>query len=253
MRDAAEQVAALQRENAELRLAVQARDEFISMIVHEVRNPLTPLLMQTSSLLLLAENPQAPIGKISKGVRSLNLIVEQLLRRTSVLLDISRMSSGIYRLEPSRVDAGEIVRSVVTRMSLEAQAAGSTLESQVQDGIVGRWDALAFEQIADNLVSNAIKYGEGRPIRIELSAHDGIATLKVRDQGMGISPENLDRVFERFERAVRRGQASGFGIGLWLVGRLTQEMGGTIGIQSAVGEGTAISVDLPMNGTDTGT
>ena len=236
-----------------MRLAVQARDEFISMIVHEVRNPLTPLLMQTSSLLLLTENPQAPVAKIAKGVRSLNLIVEQLLRRTSVLLDISRMSSGIYRLEPARVDASEIVRSVVTRMTLEAQAAGSILEAQIQDGIEGMWDALAFEQIADNLVSNAIKYGEGRPVRIELAAADGTVTLKVSDQGMGISPENLERVFDRFERAVRRVQASGFGIGLWLVGRLTQEMGGSIGIQSAVGEGTAISVALPANGTDTGT
>ena len=223
------------------------------MIVHEVRNPLTPLLMQTSSLLLLTDNPNAPIAKIAKGVRSLNLIVEQLLRRTSVLLDISRMSSGIYRLEPSLVDAGEILRSVVSRMSLEAQVAGSILEAQVEDGITGNWDALAFEQIADNLVSNAIKYGEGRPVRIELSAREGMATLKVSDRGMGISPENLDRVFDRFERAVRRGQASGFGIGLWLVGRLTQEMGGSIGIQSAVGEGTTISVTLPTNGTDTGT
>ena len=238
---------ALRQEVEALRAAVQARDEFISMIVHEVRNPLTPLLMQTSSLLLLTEKDPVPVDRVARGVRSMNAIVEHLMRRTSVLLDISRMSAGIYRLEPSAADASAIVDNVMSRMSLEAGAAGSVLEAAIQADVRAYWDVLAFEQIADNLVSNAIKYGEGRPIRVTLSANAADACLTVSDHGSGIAPENLGRVFARFERAVQRGQASGFGIGLWLVGRLTHAMGGSIDIDSVVGEGTSIRVTLPRN------
>jgi len=243
--DPSQELVSLREEVAFLRDAVRARDEFISMIVHEVRNPLTPLLMQSSSLLLLVKKERAVPHRISRAVVSLNSIVEHLMRRTATLLDISRMSSGIYRLDPSEVDVSAIVSDVVERMSIEAGGAGSTLHATIEPGVVGWWDPLALEQIADNLVSNAIKYGNGKPVEVELTAHDGIAALTVRDQGMGISPDNLNRVFDRFERAVRRGQASGFGVGLWLVGRLTQQMGGEIDIQSALDEGTRIVIKLP--------
>ena len=248
----AETLGELQATISELRAAVQARDEFISMVVHEIRNPLTPLLMQATSLLHWTQDIGPNAERIERGVRMLNHIVENLLRRTTILLDASRMSSGLYRLELAEVDGSEVIRGVATRMTLEASAAGSSLQTQIPAGIVGHWDALALEQIADNLISNAIKYGAGRDVHVALSARDGRASLSVTDHGMGISAENLARVFDRFERAVSHGgQASGFGVGLWLVGRLVHEMGGAIDINSS-GEGTTFVVGLPMAAKDEG-
>jgi signal transduction histidine kinase len=107
-------------------------------------------------------------------------------------------------------------------------------------------DRSAVEQIVDNLLSNAIKFGAGAPVEIGLVPADGAsARLTVRDHGIGISPEDQARTFERFERVISTRPQAGFGLGLWTTRRLVEALGGTILIASAPGEGSTFVVTLP--------
>jgi len=110
------------------------------------------------------------------------------------------------------------------------------------------WDPVAAEQVAENLVSNAIKFGAGKPVTIALRSDGRTARLAVRDRGIGISAQDRARIFGRFERAVANREQGGFGVGLWLVNRLVVAMGGTVAVESAPGEGSTFTVALPIGG-----
>jgi signal transduction histidine kinase len=112
--------------------------------------------------------------------------------------------------------------------------------------IVGRWDRLRLEQVVSNVLSNAIKYGEGRPILISLDSDDRAARLSVQDQGIGIAIEQQERLFGRFERGVSRRQYGGFGLGLWITRQLVDAMGGVVTVASRAGQGSTFSIVLPI-------
>jgi signal transduction histidine kinase len=108
----------------------------------------------------------------------------------------------------------------------------------------GSWDVLRIEQICRNLVSNAIRFGAGRPIDVAVGADPECATLEVRDHGVGIAPTLHTRIFERFERGAEQ-RSGGFGIGLWVVKSVCVAMGGTVAVESDLGEGACFTVRLP--------
>ncbi|RYZ45528.1 MAG: ATP-binding protein, partial [Myxococcaceae bacterium] len=108
------------------------------------------------------------------------------------------------------------------------------------------WDRPRLEQVVVNLVDNAIKYGQGRPIDIRLETRDGHAVLTVRDQGIGIAAESLPRLFGRFERAVSERHYGGLGLGLYITRTLVEAMGGTVRVESQLGQGAVFTVDLPL-------
>jgi signal transduction histidine kinase len=209
---------------------------------------MTPLLMQVQSLQRQADARAGQIPeRILTGLERLDLIVNHFIRRATTLLDVSRLTSGLFRLEPAETDLSALVRAVAARMEPHADRSGSPINLDVADGITGLLDPVATEQIVDNLLSNAIKYGEGQPIDLSLQQQGVHARLQVRDRGIGISEDNRQRIFDRFERAIGRAEHSGFGVGLWVVGRLTSEMNGTIEIESETGSGTTFTVLLPLS------
>ena len=150
--------------------------------------------------------------------------------------------------EGREFDLSAVVREVVDNLAFGAERVGSSLVLSVPAGITGTLDRLGFEEIVGNLVTNAIKYGAGKPIVVSLARDGPAARLRVRDHGVGISPADQARVFARFERAVAQSRHGGFGIGLWLIGRLVEAMGGTISVESRVGEGSSFTVVLPLTG-----
>lgn len=245
--EARDRTESLHRRIAELDEALKARDEFISAIAHELRNPMTPIVMQVQRLMNVARSTtNTEPEQILRGLERLEQLVEQYIKRATTLLDVSRMTSGMLRLNPEPVDLSKLVRDVATDLKAVSQYAGSRLDVTVQDGIVGTFDRLGVEQIIDNLLSNAIKYGAGNPIEIALSS-DGLSVrLTVADQGIGISEENQARIFGRFEQAVGSHRQGGFGIGLWIVGQLVNAMGGEISVSSRIGEGSTFTVRLPL-------
>lgn len=231
---------------AELTAAVEARDSFIAVTAHELRNPMTPMVGQVELLLGGVRSGRLSAPDVERRLERLERAMRHFMRRSAVLLDVSRINSGQFRLQPERCDIAEVIRQVVERFEEAARHVGSEVSVEAPDALVGNWDCLALEQVADNLVSNAIKYGGPNAVVVCVEPVDGKAVLRVRDHGPGISEDDRARIFGRFERAVQPQSHNGFGVGLWVVGQLVQAMNGTILVDHANGGGAVFTVELPL-------
>jgi two-component system OmpR family sensor kinase len=243
---------ALEQRIADLTEAVAARDAFLAVAAHELRNPMTPILAHVQRLSRISA--ASGDNEISRGLRRLEKLVEHYVRRATSLLEVSRMTTGKLSLHPEHFDLAEQLRETAETLLPAARYVGSTLDVDAPAQLAVFLDRLAIEQILDNLISNAVKYGGGRPISLTLTATEGVATISVKDRGSGILPTDQARIFERFERAVGQGSAAigGFGVGLWVVGQLVEAMAADISVDSTVGEGTTFTLRLPIqrNGTN---
>ncbi|MBL8953461.1 MAG: PAS domain S-box protein [Myxococcaceae bacterium] len=224
--------------------AVQGRDEFLAVASHELRTPLTALQLQ---LQLVTHGPLAETldervkGRLGRAEQSLGRLVELV----NELLDVSKLRAGRIDLEPKLIDGAAVVREVVQRLTPSLRDVGSELALNVPERSEGHWDRTRFDQVFTNLYSNAIKYGDGKPIEVEVTGDDGWLVLSVRDHGIGIALADQARIFERFERAVSERHYGGFGLGLWIVKRIVGAMGGTIKVESTPGDGSRFEVRLP--------
>ena len=233
----------------ELREAVRARDEFVAIAAHELRNPMTPILMQVGLLLAAARSPdRCRPDVITPRLELLEVAVTEFVRRSTTLLDVTRIAAGNVRIEVAEVNLSALIRGVISRTAVAAQRARCRLDEELQEGVVGMWDPLALEQVAENLLTNATKFGAGKPIVVILQSDRQSAKLIIRDEGIGISEEDRARIFQRFEQAVTRREHGGFGIGLWLANQMVVAMGGTIIVESTPGQGTTFTVMLPLGG-----
>ncbi|HZU85631.1 MAG TPA: ATP-binding protein [Polyangiaceae bacterium] len=222
--------------------AIAARDEFLAIASHELNTPLTPLKMQLDSLRRGKFAPDRVSEKLDAASRQVN----RLAKLVSQLLDVSRISGGRMHIEPEALDLAALVDEVVARMADQAAAAASSLCLRVDRPCVGSWDRLRMDQVVTNLLTNAIKYGAGKPIDVELTNRGTTARLVVRDRGIGIAPEHQRRIFERFERAASVRHYGGFGLGLWIARQIVEASGGSITVQSTPGQGSTFSVELPL-------
>jgi signal transduction histidine kinase len=250
-RDVARRMA-LAVENARLhqesRAAIQTRDTFLSVASHELRTPLTVLRLQVQSLLRGARSQASALSseEVEGKARVIARQVERLGQLVDELLDISRLTEGRLSFQLEDVDLTEVVREVSTRFREEFVRAGSALSFQGLDSpVVGRWNRLRVEQVVINLLTNAIKYGRRRPILVTVTADADHAWLSVRDEGIGISPRDQARIFERFERAVSDQHYGGLGLGLWIVREIVRGFGGSISVKSAPEVGSTFTVELP--------
>jgi len=237
-----DQVRARERE----RDAIRLRDEFLSIASHELRTPLTPLRLQLQSTLKCLDKGETDEADLRPR---LELALRQTVRLGTLvtdLLEVSRISSGRLTLQLEEMDLAESVRDVAERHEPEARNAGTTISVQTEP-VIGRWDRLRIEQVIANLLVNAIKYGGGLPVRLTVERADGGARLTVRDEGIGISTEDQDRIFDRFERAVSVRSYGGMGLGLYIAQQIVDAHGGRIQVRSARGEGSTFMVDLPMS------
>ena len=206
-------IAALQQEVARLQEAVQARNEFISIAAHELRNPLTPLLMTVQSMRRTTEQNEGTPAPIVTGLARLDRVVQHYVKRCDSMLDISRLSSNTFRVEWVEADFAVLLRGVVEGLAPYAERAGSSINLAAPDTLAGMCDELAVQQIAENLVSNAVKYGGKKPISVSLREEQGTVALEVRDQGIGISAADQARIFYPVESAVSRQQQAGWAFG----------------------------------------
>jgi len=231
--------AALYRREQE---AVRARDDFLSIASHELRTPLTPLRLQTQILRrLLAHGATPAREKLASSLDTLERQTDRLGRLVSDLLDVSRITAGKLTLHREQLDLADLAREVVERY---AGASRSRIELRTLPAL-GSWDRARLEQVATNLLANAMKYGEGRPIDVVVQPRDGGAVLTVRDRGIGIAPEDTERIFGRFERATSATAYGGLGLGLYIAQQIVVAHGGRISVESAPGEGAAFTVVLP--------
>jgi len=225
----------------EAKRAIFARDEFLSIASHELRTPLTALKLRLQSVLHARDLPEKAQHRLDSAVHQ----TERLERLIENLLDVSRITTGHLELEPESFDLAEMVQEVTERFREQAARGGTVVDLSAPAPVMGKWDRLRLEQVATNLLSNALKFGEGRPIRVVVQGNAGQATLTVSDQGIGIAPENVARIFHQFERVVGHRTFGGLGMGLYIARQIVQAHGGSVEVDSAAGKGSRFHVILP--------
>jgi PAS domain S-box-containing protein len=235
----------------ELHRAVGARDEFIATVAHELRNPIAPLTFLVRLALnrteqIAAAGTPVSIDWVQAQLRGVEQRLHRLLETLDRLLDVSRLSTGRIDLQTGPMNLGEVVRDVIDAFDAELAVARCQVTLTERGEATGIWDRLRVEQVCRNLLSNAIRFGAGRPIEIAVDASHDVASMTVRDHGVGIAHDQQSKIFERFERGVEQ-RSGGFGVGLWIVRNICVAMGGTVSVDSTPGDGACFTVVLPRH------
>jgi signal transduction histidine kinase len=214
------------------------RDDFIRIASHELATPVTSMKLALSRLEKSerSDRDASALTILQRQVRRLEHLVTEML-------DTTRLQIGRVKLARERVDLVELVRTTIDSLATE----GRPVELRGAASVVGMWDAARLEQVVVNLLSNSIKYGEGRLITVDVTEGDGRGRLVVRDQGIGISAEAKKRLFNPFERGVSVEHYGGLGLGLYIARRIVLMHGGTISAESDLGKGATFVVELPLD------
>jgi c-di-GMP phosphodiesterase len=225
---------------------VRLRDEFLSVASHELNTPIAALTLSIQGMQdSLSGNP-ASREELDGLLRLADRQCRRLRRLISDLLDITRLERGLLRLETTEMDLSALVREAVTNMAAALERSGCTLSVEATSPVGGRWDQLRLEQVVVNLLSNAAKFGAGKPILVRVERTGDSAVLSVQDQGIGIDKAIGNRIFSRFARAASSDHYGGLGLGLYISRQLVQAHGGTISVQSEPGAGATFVVTLPL-------
>jgi two-component system, OmpR family, sensor kinase len=241
-------VASLHRRIAALQADIRARDDFIAIAAHELRNPMQPILSSAELALVAARKAgNACPARVTHLLEGMHQLVEDYVARATRLLDVTRIAAGNLSLDFVPTDLSALAARIVARFRPIASRSGSVLTASIDPEVTGLWDPLALEQIIENLLVNAIKFGAGRPIAITLHNERRSARLNIRDHGIGMTDEQVEGIFGRFAQAVKEHRGSGFGIGLWVAGRLVHALGGEITVTSRPGDGSCFVVQLPTD------
>jgi signal transduction histidine kinase len=233
----------------ELEQAVQIRDEFMSIASHELKTPLTSLKLQAQMRirgLRKGDISAFSLERLTKMFDADEKQIGNITRLTDDMLDISRISSGKLYMNLERFDICELARDLIERSSELFVGAGCPVEIEFCQSAVGIWDRFRIEQVLTNLLTNAMRYGPDKPIFVKIDATPDRVRIVVRDQGRGISEENYERIFQKFERATEGSGISGLGLGLYIVKKILEAHHGSIRVESKLGQGTTFVVDLPI-------
>ena len=229
-----------------LRLADRRKDEFLATLGHELRNPLAPLL--TALHLLKAAGGQDPT--IARTSVVMERQISHLVRLVNDLLEVSRITRGLIQVEREPVDLAYVIHSAVDTSRPVIDAAGHTLHVDLPtDPVTVYGDAVRLTQVVANLLTNAAKYtNAGGQIWVRVRKESKTAIVSVRDNGIGIAPDQLASVFEMFTQVDRSSRLAqgGLGIGLTLVRSLVGLHGGHVRAHSrGAGTGSEFIVELP--------
>ncbi|NRD49717.1 sensor histidine kinase [Corallococcus exiguus] len=245
-------LAGLAVDNARLlhgaREAIRLRDEFLSVASHELKTPLTPLSLKLQALSrAVKSHPDSPLVPVIEAhVETGHRQVRRLTELMNDLLDVSRISAGTFRLQREEVDVAEVVREVAATFAPRFVLEHCEFQVEAPESVRGCFDRTRLAQVLDHLLDNALKYGSGTPVSVRLVADGPVAWLTVRDGGIGISPEQRPRLFERYGRAVSERHYGGLGLGLYLTRTIVEAEGGRVSLDSCLGEGATVTVELPL-------
>ncbi|HEX9507145.1 MAG TPA: GAF domain-containing sensor histidine kinase, partial [Myxococcales bacterium] len=229
---------------------VRARDELLSVAAHELKTPLCGLALRLQTMTLQARRSSAqliPAEEVITRLDAANRLVQRLMLLMDELMQVSRFTNDRIQLESEDVNLSSLMRDVTDRFRDQLASSECSLNLTIAPGVSGKWDALQLDQMISNLLSNAMKYGRGKPIEIKLESDENRATLSIKDFGIGIAPEHQARIFERFERAVTGQHYGGLGLGLWIVRQIVEALGGKISVQSEPGQGSLFVVSIPRS------
>jgi signal transduction histidine kinase len=227
---------------AEAEQAAKAREAFLAVASHELRTPLTPLELELEALLR-----SVPPGEdvLRRRLERAKRQSARLVRHVESLLDASRLAAGRFELELEAFDCRVLAREIVAGAENEASRAGSTLTLDVAGTTEGTWDRHRVGQALSNVVANAIKYGAGQPIGVSVAGSQDRLEITCSDHGVGIEPNHLASIFERFERPASVKGNGGLGLGLYIAREIMRAHGGDISVESTLGAGSIFKLWLP--------
>ena len=237
----------------ELRKSIRQREEFLSIASHELKTPLTSLGLQIQILQHVCSGTE-DLNQLRGHIGPMMEVADRQLRHMSdlieKLLDISRIESGNFKMELRPSDLVQIATEVAERLSVIAHQADCSIQVAGEKSLIGNWDRSRILQVVSNLISNAIKYASGSKIEVNIRQEGTTAVLEVSDQGPGIEPTSLQRIFEKFHRALDTTHAGGLGLGLFVVRQIVQSHGGTVSAENLTPKGARFRVDLPLAGVE---
>lgn len=230
-------------QSARVRLteAIGARDEFIAVAAHELRSPLHAMVISMHLLRKLCDDPAA-MPRVIELIEDLKRELDGFVSLLERLFDVTKIQTGTFELHREPFDLSQLVDQIVGRFSKVHPAISLHVESRIE----GIWDRARIDQAISNLLSNAVKYGANKPVAVSATVAGETAVISVRDEGRGISSEDLARIFDQFERVAPRTAADGLGLGLWIARQIAERHGGTISAQSTVGKGSTFTISLPL-------
>ncbi|RKH32085.1 ATP-binding protein [Corallococcus sicarius] len=224
--------------------ALRGRDDFLSVAAHELRTPLTAFQLHLD-LVERGLGKDAP-PKVLERLKQARAFIRRLAALVEVLMDVSQITSGRLKLARTDVDLAELLVEVTRFAEEEARRDGTQLTVTVHGPVTGAFDPSRISQVVHNLVSNALKFGRGRPVDVTLRQDGEWVRLCVADRGIGIRPEDRERIFGRFERAVSTHHYGGLGLGLWVSRQVVEAHQGRIDVEDTPGGGTTFRVTLPV-------
>jgi len=243
----------LQRQNsllkvelAQARLADQGYQNLLVAAEHELRSPLNALGLHLTYLARISLRAKDP--ELTSHIQRTERLLHAYVDRIRALLDVGRISAGVFTLKPTPVLLSELVALIVELHEANAEYQGVDIHADLEPGLNGEWDRAAVEAIVSNLLSNALKYAAGAPVAIQTRT-DGLgnAIIRVADHGPGIEEHQRCRIFEKFARGVGpESTVGGFGLGLWIARQLALLHGGSVAIEPASGSGSVFVVTLPL-------
>ena len=234
----------LLRQNERLREADRLKDEFVALISHDLRTPLTSIMGYLELVLDDDNLTEEQRGFLNVADRN----ADRLLRLVNDLLFVARFEAGELELRPTELDLAAVVRQSVEESGPRAAAGGVELTCEAGAVSAVQADKGRMFQLVENLVSNAIKFTpEGGEVRVSVTPVNGVVRLEVADTGIGIASGEQERLFERFFRAstASEHQIPGTGLGLYITRAIVEAHGGSIAVRSDPGEGTSFCVELP--------
>ncbi|MCX4217210.1 MULTISPECIES: hybrid sensor histidine kinase/response regulator [Pseudomonas] len=239
----------LQSTQGELEQAVRMRDDFMSIVAHEVRTPLNGLILETQlrKMHLARDNAAAfTLDKMHAMVDRDERQIKSLIRLIEDMLDVSRIRTGKLSIRPSRFDLVQLVGTLLENFAQQIEAAETEVSFTATEPVEGQWDEFRIEQVVSNLLTNALRYGGKSPIQVRVYREDDEARIEVQDQGIGISEENQKRIFQQFERVSAKTVVAGLGLGLFISEQIVAAHGGSIVVESKINEGALFRVCLPL-------
>lgn len=239
----------LQNTQNELEQAVRMRDDFMSIVAHEVRTPLNGLILETQlrKMHLARDNAAAfTLDKMHAMVDRDERQIKSLIRLIEDMLDVSRIRTGKLSIRPSRVDLVKLVDNLLQNFAPQVDAAESSVTFKAEGPVEGQWDEFRIEQVISNLLTNALRYGGKGQIDVRVYCQEGQARVEVQDRGIGISEENQKRIFQQFERVSAKTVVAGLGLGLFISEQIVAAHGGSIVVESRINEGALFRVCLPL-------
>jgi signal transduction histidine kinase len=235
---------------SDLRAAIEARDDFLSVASHELGTPLTALRLHVDQLQrTLGQAANGPAGTRSLE-RRVGLIAQEVQRLgdlVETLLDGTRLAVGAWKPSLERVDLAHLVERLVGELAPVAEAAGCAVTVRSRAGLFGHWDRGSLEQTVTNVLGNAFKFGAGAPVEVDLEGDGASAVVRIRDHGVGLPAGEHELIFQRFGRAPHTRGYGGLGLGLWIARQFLEAMGGTICVKSTEDDGATFEISLPRD------